>query len=77
MTSAAERREHPRLHLQADGTVITEPDWKALAHHFADELVERWHRPDSAHALPLAQFMGLSDEQWAAWVEQRYDEVLP
>lgn len=56
--------------------VVLKDDWEKLAHHFADELVDKWHTWD-IDDQSLASFMGLTDQQYAAWVECRFGEVLP
>jgi hypothetical protein len=55
--------------------VVLKDDWEKLAHHFADQLVGLWHE-DSTGAAHLHEWMGLTEEQYAAWVECRYGEVL-
>ena len=52
-----------------------------LGDHFAGTLVERWHTSvEDCVPFPaggsLAQFMDLTDEQYAAWVECRFEDVL-
>lgn len=50
--------------------------WEKLADHFSEQLVARWHEPDTASSGSLAEFMGLTNEQYAAWVECRWEDVL-
>lgn len=45
-----------------------------LSSHFAEQLLEIWHQtPD---AVPVHQWMGLTEEGYAAWVEMRWADVL-
>jgi hypothetical protein len=46
-----------------------------LADHFANRLVELWNT-SMWDDRSLAEFMGLTEPQYAAWVEGRYGEVL-
>jgi hypothetical protein len=48
--------------------------WERLCDHFSEELVARWN--ESFSRRPLHEFMGLSEEQYAAWVEGRWADVL-
>lgn len=44
-----------------------------LIERLCDKLVELWHEGD--YGVPLSEFMGLTPEQYAAYVEQRYESV--
>jgi hypothetical protein len=53
--------------------------WERLCDHFSETLVERWHdTPPGTPGLPdtLAEFMGLTETQYAAWAEGRWADVL-
>lgn len=59
-------------------TAATAQDWEALARHFANRLVDLWHEGESAEDFAnLAEWMMLTDRSYAAWVEQRYEDVAP
>ncbi len=49
--------------------------WQRLCDHFADTLIDRWHEPPT-NVPTLDDWMGLTEQQYAAWVEQRYEDVL-
>lgn len=50
-------------------------DLLTLAHFFADKLLERWHEEDAEHVESVADFMGLSDAEYAMWAESRYHDL--
>jgi hypothetical protein len=59
---------HYLCHLRQDALLAEAATQREVAHHFADELVERWHEDEGLAAGTLAQWMGLTDEQYALFV---------
>lgn len=53
----------------ADDSRYSKMEWKTIKDSGIDDKIDEWHKSDSN--LPLHEFLGMTEEEYAKWVESK------